>query len=201
MSIYRFYVYAYIRSTDSDTAKAGTPYYIGKGCDDRAWHRHRNVTTPKDKSKIVILESKLSEIGSLAIERRLISWWGRKCNLSGVLLNKNEGGEGIQAGTKFSIEHRQKISLAKTGKSLSVATRHKQSCSHSGKQKSSETVEKFSQRMKGKTTVFDKVGLSFVTISSDEYQSNKTRYLSSNSKEYKTVYKSGPTNCSKLGGT
>jgi len=28
---FRFYVYAYVRSKDSTTAKAGTPYYIGKG--------------------------------------------------------------------------------------------------------------------------------------------------------------------------
>jgi hypothetical protein len=41
--IYRFYVYAYIRSKDSTTAKAGTPYYIGKGQSERAYGRHDNV--------------------------------------------------------------------------------------------------------------------------------------------------------------
>lgn len=30
MTEYKYYVYAYVRSKDSKTAKAGTPYYIGK---------------------------------------------------------------------------------------------------------------------------------------------------------------------------
>jgi hypothetical protein len=54
-----YYVYAYLRNTDSDIAKAGTPYYIGKGIRDQAWSYHNNrVPVPKDSSNIVVLHTR-----------------------------------------------------------------------------------------------------------------------------------------------
>ncbi len=87
-TIYNYYVYAYIRKSD------GTPYYIGKGKKNRAYEKHPGISVPKDKSKIVFLEKNLSDIGACALERRYITWYGRKIDKSGILLNITEGGTG-----------------------------------------------------------------------------------------------------------
>lgn len=110
-----FYVYAYLRSKDSLTAKAGTPYYIGKGTKNRAWMIHYGTKRPKDDSFIVILENNLTEVGAFALERRLIRWWGRKNTNSGILRNFTDGGEGA-SGAVISDSHKKILSDLKKGK-------------------------------------------------------------------------------------
>jgi hypothetical protein len=113
-----YYVYAYIRLN-------GTPYYVGKGKGKRAYSKQHSVWVPnKDSGQIVILEKNLTEIGALAIERRLIRWWGKK-HEGGLLYNKADGGEGVTGyniGHSCSEETKKKLSKIKMGKSYPKLT-------------------------------------------------------------------------------
>jgi hypothetical protein len=167
-----YYVYAYLRNN-------GTPYYIGKGKGGRLKQKHTSVKVP-DSSKIAVLENNLSEIGALALERRMIRWYGRKDNGSGILRNLTDGGEGI-SGFVVSDKTKEKISKAKLGKPsnrkgvvLSEGQKKKISESNKGKSrkgtaKTENTKREIQQKMKslvdsgnhnlvGKVTCRDKMG-------------------------------------------
>jgi hypothetical protein len=105
-----FYVYAYLREN-------GTPYYIGKGKEGRAWckSKHERIKLPPEHNRILILESNLTDLGALAIERRLIRWYGRKDLGNGVLQNRTDGGDGV-AGKVVSSDTRRLLSIASSGK-------------------------------------------------------------------------------------
>jgi len=105
MNIY--YIYAYLRSKDSKTARAGTPYYIGKGKGNRAWAKHR---VSAGGNPIILLDTNLTEIGALALERRLIRWYGRQDLVTGILQNMTDGGDGTSGRIVIiSDEHKEKL--------------------------------------------------------------------------------------------
>jgi hypothetical protein len=83
----KYYVYAYLRED-------GSPYYIGKGKDRRAYSSQRSVSKPPD-DRITFLLDRLSEEESFEWEKFFIAAYGRKDNGTGVLRNLTDGGEGL----------------------------------------------------------------------------------------------------------
>jgi hypothetical protein len=159
MNIYTnniFYVYAYLRSKDSSIAEKGTPYYIGKGRNGRAYKYHGHLSLPPDKSNIIFLESNLSENHALYIEKFLIKCYGRKDLGTGILLNRTDGGEG-SSGYTHSDKALAKISAINKGKKMSEETKAKMSVARKGennpnygKHFSEESKAKMSAARKGK---------------------------------------------------
>jgi hypothetical protein len=155
---YGFYTYAYLREDR-------TPYYVGKGCGDRAYRRNKcEIKPPKDKSRIIFLKQNLTEEKAFKHEIYMIAVFGRKDLGTGILYNRSGGGEG-PSGVVRSQEFKIKLSKANMGennpnygKSTSEETRKKQSAAMKGKNNhfygkshSEEVRKKLSVVNKGKS--------------------------------------------------
>ena len=101
MNIY--YVYEYLREDM-------TPYYVGKGCNNR-WKEKHNVSIPS-KERVRFVAEILSEQDAFDLEIELIAKYGRKDLGTGILRNQTDGGDGV-SGRVESKETRAKKSKAK----------------------------------------------------------------------------------------
>lgn len=161
----RFYVYAYLRSSESQHGKRNTPYYIGKGCRDRATSKCRTIPKPSDAAYIVYVQEGLTEKEAFSLEKYCIALYGRIDNETGILRNLSDGGDGPSGaihseetrrkraeagrGRKHSKESALKISEAQLGdknhmwgKIVSEETRRKMSKANKGLKRSQETRER-----------------------------------------------------------
>jgi len=83
-----YYVYQYIR-------KDGSPYYIGKGKDNRAYINNRSTPKPPEIDRIQLIKENLTEEEAFDLECNLIALYGRKDLGTGILRNLTNGGEGV----------------------------------------------------------------------------------------------------------
>ncbi len=97
-----YYVYFYLRED-------GSPYYVGRGKDNRAFVGHHNVTIPP-KERITFFKENITFDESVNIEKELISLYGRKDNNTGILRNLTDGGEGALG---YNHTEENKLSISK----------------------------------------------------------------------------------------
>ena len=100
-----FYTYAWLRVDR-------TPYYIGKGCGNRAYDSSRQFCPPPDR--IIILKQNLVEAEAFKHEVYMIAVFGRKDLGTGILRNLTNGGDG-SSGVVRSEKTRSAIRETLTG--------------------------------------------------------------------------------------
>jgi hypothetical protein len=108
-----FYVYQYI-------TKDGSPYYIGKGKEDRIHRKHKHVKIPPIEQRQFI-EQNMTEVDALTLEMLLIRKHGRKID-GGLLDNTKLNQWACTTGWKHSEETKKIISEKNKGKKRTKET-------------------------------------------------------------------------------
>ena len=114
-----FYTYLWLRED-------GTPYYVGKGKEKRAW---RKAAPPKDR---IVVYPAQSEADAFETEIALIWYYGRKDLGTGCLRNYTDGGEG-QSGRVVPEEENKRRSVRLKGHATSQETRRKIGLANTGR--------------------------------------------------------------------
>ena len=139
-----YYTYAYLRED-------GTPYYIGKGKNYRAYNNGgKPCCRPPTKDRIIILKNNLTEEDAHRHEIYMINVFGRKDIGTGILRNKTNGGEG-KSGWVPSQETKNKLKEANLGRKHSKKTCEKMSKTRMGHLVNKETREKISSSLSKNT--------------------------------------------------
>lgn len=138
-----FYVYLHKKASD------GSVFYVGKGCNKRAWWEHgRSNYWQRIKNKhgliVEIYKDGLTEHEAHLIEMRLIKKIGRE-----NLCNHTDGGEGM-SGWIASEETKKKFSIIRKGRMHSEESKKKMSESRKGLSKSMDHNKKTSESLKGR---------------------------------------------------
>lgn len=143
----RFYVYAYLRDSDSEISPAGTPYYIGKGEGRRRFKKHRKgVDPPEKEERNVIIKEGLSCEEALFEEMYLIDVYGRVDIGTGILRNMTDGGDGVKNPSPESIA---KAVLKNTGRKQPRDAVERTSEANRGKKRPIEAIVLVAEKNRG----------------------------------------------------
>jgi hypothetical protein len=137
----KYYTYAYLRED-------GTPYYIGKGKNERIDNPLHNSINLPPKERRLFLKQNLTEEEAFKHEIYMIAVFGRKDLGTGILRNMTNGGQGV-SGRVVSDYFKQRI------KELHSDGHYKEKC----KSFFSKEGQSNAGKIGGKTTKENKLGI------------------------------------------
>lgn len=108
-----YYVYEYLREDL-------TPYYVGKGKNNRAFESHKRTNGAElrpDKKYISFVKKNITEQEAFDLEVKLIAKYGLKSD-GGLLVNLLYGGQGFTPSNEFREQHSKRMMGVNKGRVL-----------------------------------------------------------------------------------